>query len=673
MVIKDEEWLRSTFMVPVERYDEEAAKRREFTTAQYKFTDTTLGGNFTINTPPQYTRFADLRVPSRYSQSAGMGRYYSEAIDDRGQVVHMRFGVPEFNTLSNFFFNFFNSGASSLANRGRAFDGFMFIGAAAGFIISLPAQPFLWFGSVVSFLKNKPVSRFYYMKPTMYLYWATVSNIVNTIGVNMGVIGRALSDSDEIMRPDDPNQLAENAAHYENLAAGDGFPNVYRPDGGVDIYRVATRAQRMANIQRKNLNSAVEGSGSWVAMAEAIKGAFSGQMEEPDMQNADLGAYGSSYFSSEQNNIQKDSEEAKNKETNADDTAPENVVTYSKVSEDSFVSHLEGELKDGAAFISLRVDQQDSVSESFQNSATESQIQSAINSVSAAGRQSQFSLARGNITGTIGQIYDSVASVVQGAAASVGMDGLAATLGSAFVDIPKVWESSTANLPTATYTIELRSPYGSPLARFQNLIVPLSMILAGALPLATGKQSYTSPFLCELYSQGRQQIRLGMIESLTITRGAGNVGWTPDGEPLGIDVSFTVMDLSSVLHLPITSNFGVLGGLTQGAAAGAGSLIDAAAGGMGMETNAQQGAQDIMTLLDKSTFDDDSPFSDYMAVLGSLSLSSQIYPTNKLRLRLAQNRAHYQQWTSGAHLASLMSSNSMGRTIKRMLAGTERE
>ncbi|MCM2248804.1 hypothetical protein, partial [Klebsiella pneumoniae] len=76
-------------------------------------------------------------------------------------------------------------------------------------------------------------------------------------------------------------------------------------------------------------------------------------------------------------------------------------------------------------------------------------------------------------------------------------------------------------------------------------------ILAGALPLSNGKQTYGQPFLCEMYSRGRQNIRLGMIESVQISRGVGNMGWRPDGKMLACDVTITVKDLSKVMHMPV--------------------------------------------------------------------------------------------------------------------------
>lgn len=670
--MRDENWLRRSFMVSDYTYNNTDMVRRELTEARFKFTDTTLGGNFAINPPPQFTRFADIPVPSRYTNSDGMGRYYSEALDDRGQYIHMRFGVPEYNSLTNFFFNFYNAGAAHLANRGRAPSSFYYMGRAVGFVVSLPAQPFIWTGQVIRFFTQKPASKFYYMKPTMPLYWSAVSNILNGIGVNMGVIGRGMSKGEaELRKSLDPQQSGEHGALYGNLSGGN-FPNIYRPDGGVDIYKVATRAQRMAIQQRKAMAKVLESGGSLEGMASSMESSQTSMVGDPSMANDNMDSYLGSYHGTgvgeEKLPEVDDSEQTSNSEK------VEEAAVHSNLAGDGgFLSHLEAELEDGAAFVTFRVDDQGEVSETFQNQTGESPLASTLKGVSSSARQARFSFANGNLTDVpvIGDIIDSAKDLVSGALESVSLSGIMALGGSAFADIPDIWESSSAEFPTATYTIELRSPYGTPMARFQNLMVPLSMLLASALPLATGKQSYTSPFLCELYSQGRNQIRLGMVESLSITRGAGNVGWTRNGEPLGIDVSITVVDLSSIMSMPISSNFGVMGAAIQGSAEALGRAADMLVGNTsGAESEGASGS--LASLLAKSTFDDDNAFTDYLAVLGSLGLADQIYPTNKLRLNRAKRVADWQQWKSPAHLANWMGGTLPGRVASMITHTTNR-
>lgn len=670
--MRDEDWLRRSFMVTNVRYDNVDMARRELTDAKYKFTDTTLGGNFAINPPPQFTRFADLPVPSRYSGSRGQGRYYSEALDDRGQYVHMRFGVPEFNSLINFFFNFYNAGAADLANRGRAPSSFYYMGRAAGFVVSLPVQPLIWTGQVIRFFTKKPASKFYYLKPTMSLYWSAVSTMLNGVGVNMGVIGRGMTTGEQALRPGDPIQPAEHGALHGNLTGGEKyFPNIYLPGGGIDIYKVATRAQRMAIAQRKQIAKVLE-SGSLESMGGldpnpgAMEQSQTAPVSEPSMSNSSMSSYIESYHGTdngaktelvdrELENTTKDSKAAEG----AKQPDPEEGVMLDSVGDDSgFADHLLAELEDGAAFVTFRVDNQGSVSESFNNQSGESPLASSLKGVSSSARQARFSFANGNLADipVVGDVIKSATDLVKGGLEEINMSGFLALGGSAFADIPKTWEDSSVEFPTASYTIELRSPYGSPQARFQNLMVPLCMLLAGALPRATGKQSYTSPFICELYCQGRQQIRLGMMESLSITRGTGNVGWTRNGEPLGIDVTFTVADMSSIMSMPISSSFGVVGAGMQG-------LAGAFAGDKGGE---------IATLLSKSTFDDDNAYTDYLAVLGSLGLADQIYPTNKLRLNRAKRIADWEQWKSPSHHANWMMGTQVGQIVSAITRGTSR-
>ena len=150
------------------------------------------------------------------------------------------------------------------------------------------------------------------------------------------------------------------------------------------------------------------------------------------------------------------------------------------------------------------------------------------------------------------------------------------------------------------------------MSMFQNIYVPLAMLLAGALPLSTGKQSYTSPFLVEVHSKGRISCRLGLIESMSITRGVGNLAWTDNDEPLGIDVSFTIADLSTIMHMPINPGQSTLQNIAEGAGSWSNRCFIWRCG--------WRRVLSALAFTDSRNFDEDNTFTDYMSVLGSLGI-----------------------------------------------------
>lgn len=673
----DYAWIRQSFMVPnrATTGQDEVRNIQRTLSADFKFTDTTLGGSFAINPPPQFTEFADIRVKGRLGNNnsgdpgirggnQGLGRYYSEALDDHGQFVHMRFGVPKFNSLTNFFFNFYNPQAARIANRGRGSTFFYNLGRALVFVVTLPLQPVIWAGQIIRFLINKPASKFYYLKPAMPLYWSAVSSMVNTIGVNMGVIGKAMSEDEKKIRGYENEFFTAGDHNYFHTA----LPELYTASGGIDIFAVATRAQRLAHKNRKMMQEKLEGlkDNQWSTVRETVLEMRSNIIADDKKPNFD--DYIQRYHESLINQSEGVTGEG---DSDFIGTSHDNVAK-----DESFGNFILSELEDGSQFVTFRVDDPGPTSESFSNSVGESDLANKINSMSSSSRSARFTFADGNVAGGVfGGAIEAVRDFVSGGLDQVKLGGLMALGGSAFVDIPKVWEASTTNLPRANFTIELRTPYGNPMSRFQNLIVPLSMILAGALPLSTGKQSYTSPFILELYCKGRNQIRLGMIDSLSITRGTGNIGWTPDNHPLGIDISFSVVDLSTVLHMPISPGFNAVSAVTQGAAEFADAALTSMAQGVGAPPT-EGGAGPIGTvanMIAPSNFDDDNAYTDYLAVLGSLSLADQIYPSNKLRLRRAIRMAKWDQWKSPARHANWLLGGTTGRILSTLTHITDRQ
>ncbi|MNU66026.1 hypothetical protein D3C71_553290 [compost metagenome] len=646
--VKDTDWIRQSFMLPRKTIANADSIRRTLTDARFKFTDTTLGGNFAINPPPQFTRYADLVVPSLYSKSTGMGRYYSEAIDDNAQLIHMRFGVPEFNSLTNFFFNFYNPQAATLARTGRANPLSFALGKLLGTVLTLPVQLFITAGSALNFFLGRPTSKYYYLKPAMPLYWNAVNTIANGIAVNMGLTPRSFQDEEKKSMPGTIENQQEQNKYYHALN-----PEIWHESGQIDVWSLATRAQRLANSQREKMEEILETRES----PEAIRNAILQYRQTPQLNDNRIHKDFEAYLAAYQglNERQSDTDDGSAEKTG-------DKREYKK----SLLDFMEAEHNDGAQWVTFNVEHTGTAAESFNSSTRESDISSKLNGLSATGRSARFSTADGQ-TGInpLDSVMSMVGSFIDGALESVKLSGLMAFSGMAIADIPKMWESSSAQMPRMDYTIKLRTPYGNKFSRFCDLYVPLSMLLAAALPLSTGKQSYTSPFLVELYSKGRGQTRLGMLESLSITRGAGNLGWTQDGEALGIDVTFSVVDLSTIMHMPINAGFS----LNDAVAVGVGTAT-ALLGGGGVKAVAAGASMVAGTDFAKGVFAEDTMFSDYLAILSSMSLTEQTYTYQKLRLNLARQMGSMNTFFSKSHFSNWFMNTAPARLISGFATGT---
>jgi len=674
-VFRDNQWIRQSFLVNSDSLESDDIIKRTFTTASLKFTDSALGGNFAINPPPQFTATADMNVKGVFSTGYGMGRYYSEAIDDNAQVIHMRFGVPQFNSLTTFFTGFYDSPAGQLARTGRSSDVFYMLGVAAGFIVSIISWKLLavhLIGDAVRFALQKPSSKFYYLKPTMPLYWNAVTTMVNQIAVNKGIVPR-IGDND--IQGFGQKELNGNYEFGSDavMKLHEMIPEVINENGGIDVYAMSTRAQRLARkrmkIMQKKLNADGLDFDYKTKITEIMNEALTDTaprsfltylknwiITEPSKSVSQVANPGTGETSNASSSTTNDpnAPAAKNNET---PNPPDENFSRNESAWGGFFEFARAELDDGGAFASFRVNSTGQINESFSNSVIESELSNKINGMSASARSTNFDFANGNISdGVIGKAVGAVISGVKDFVAGVGkgleISGLATLNGAAFVDIPKHWHSSSASLPRANYTINLVSPYGNPISQMFNLYVPLTMLLAGALPLSTGKQSYTSPFLVELYDQGRCQTRLGMIDSISITRGTGNLGFDNAGHAMGIDVTFSVIDMSSIMHMPITQYFRFK------------NMMIAAGDAVGGEA----GAAAMAGLT--GAFDDDTVFSDYMAVLSSIGLQDQIYSYRKLKLQLTNRIQAFKSWTSPAHFASFAGDTVPGRLLSALYKGT---
>lgn len=648
----DKAWAGHAFLAPPSSLtDEVNNRRRYYTTSSRKFTDTTLGGHFVMNPLSQFTGTADLKHKSIYSESKGEGRWYAENLDDNYQIIHIRAGVPKFNSMATFFTNFYNVHAGSVARTGRGPDVWFRVGQVAGVIGTIPFQPFVVVGSAIKFFFGMPRSKYYYLKPTMYPYWFAVGSMVNGIMVNLGMTPHFLTN--EQRRYFDPVTHAEKP-DYDAMRRIYG--DVLLKGGGIDIFAISTKAQRLATAYREAMASDLDGmSDDPVQRTEELNRLLLDGIDRNLSQLRDPGAslaeYEKAYLA-----FLGAYDESKAGAGEADD----NTEGWWAQAAEAFGA----ERRMGADFVTFRVSHTGTQSENFSNQTGESSLQSEINNMSSSARSARFNLADGNITSVIGTVVDAVKSVGAGILDSVAMEGFMVLGGQAFADIQKTYESSSADLNRTTFTIPLRAWAADDWVRLKNLFLPLASILCLGLPRATGPGSYDGPFLLEVFNQGRTQIREGMIESISIERGVGDVGWGRGSKVLGIDVNVTIVDLSTILSVPINP---AVGGVAQSINVATAVAGEATGNGV-LGSLGEAGA----ALIAKNTYSEDNKYTDYLATLASLPLESQINISRKWKLAMARSRIEMGQWRSPHHAAAKLMDVLPGELIKAVSAPTDR-
>lgn len=627
--IIDNQWVQARF-VTANKHLGHNSTGRFFSTSVYKYTDTSLGGHIAFNTRPQFTRYADIRHPKRYAKYTdlpsvhdktgnGMGRYYSEAIDDNAQMVHMTFGVPEFNGLLNYLFCSIDYRDSVIANTGRrpeVYEAFKSFGRVTGLVVLMacfPITTLLWIAgnAVYKLVSDQSTLDYYYMKPTMHNYWATVDTILNQIATELHVVKPYFTDKFEKESTDVGTNVNLDDEYNQNIA--ELLNGLYdKKTGYLSAFGIATKAQSKYLAYLKERSDRLENGKNFIPLIDNNNKLLVTDELVYENKRAPLGTENDSInLSSRIDNmnfqewlkatmhkvfndpvpatkkgVDEPTEQEEMTRKNVLETVTSNVkeatrtVSESNLNtknrdgkipnfgpktkeEDSYFSKVADTFKaiqsDAGSFVTFQVDYIGSVSESFSNRTGEIDTGGMIKSVTSKARNLKFDLAGGNIlTGSkineaLGYAKDAAMGLIDGF--SLGLSSVVATLlGDAVVTMPKKWDDSDMSLASVTYNIKLRSPYGDPFSQLINLYLPLSMLLAGTLPLKTGVHSYTSPYLCSLFCQGVQHIKLGMITNLQITRGTSKLGFNKAKRPMGIDISFQVTDFAEQVTAPINSS-----------------------------------------------------------------------------------------------------------------------
>lgn len=484
---------------------EESALPKDYMRKKYR--DTTLGGNDAINCLYQPNEDADIIHPHMSLGSdgtEGMGRSYSEKIDDHQRIMYMSFGVPDFLGGAKFYKDAIDGELANLMSKGDNFFSIeklgRLFGATAGFIVSIPFLPIRFMYKVITFLpnltKNRP-TKYYDFKATMPLYYKIVNTLIAHFAVNMGLVENGGSEGQDTGSKTSDKTDAELRRDI-NEETGDG---PLLGEEGFDIYRILMRKYHYNNLSRAEYET----------LDDLIEHAIRNQ--ETYKEKDDISWW------------------------------------------DQFLQGADTGIKQTLSYIGFRVEKGDSFSETFSNQTGQSSLASTMESRSQDMANKKFTFAGGKTgMGAIDGFIGGLKGFWDGSTQMLGIDGLAkAFIGSGKIDIPDIYLSSEYN-NSYSFKMVLNSVYRDPVSIMRSIQVPLSCILAGALPRAIGPNSYTSPFLVQCHCPGMFSIPMGMITDLTLTRGGDIHGWTFSNLPTKIEVSFTISDLSKAVYLTLATN-----------------------------------------------------------------------------------------------------------------------
>ena len=437
----------------------------------------------------------------------GLGRVYAEKFDHRQQVVYFQFGIPKYRNLQAFIYGASDATISDANELGEV-DMIQKISkwliSTVKFAFELPFIPleFGWrFLTDPGMVNDVKITEYFYFDPRMGLYFDHVNSILAVLAVNMGIYW-----------PDkETEQLSES------------MPLIIR--NGPDIKKILSFRSSRYDVDVE----AATDKEKWIEK-EAMK--------EP----------GEVTITQQEGSI-------------------EHIHTVKTMGE-GFWKAVGTTLLDANQFIAFRLEKgSDNASETFSNTLQESQLQQRLNEAVSSQRSIDRSLSAqsgGALAWVTEQakrfkaFKDNVAALFSGSSAGIGQFVAYTAAGNGYYDLPQMWAGSNYTR-SVSINIRLRAKTGGdPVSIFTSIMVPLSCLMAAAMPRAGGNASYVSPFILRAWCRGMFNIPAGIVQSLSISRGDSEYGWSITKQPTVVSVSMQIADLSPILFLSLAGSGGLL-------------------------------------------------------------------------------------------------------------------
>ena len=240
------------------------------------------------------------------------------------------------------------------------------------------------------------------------------------------------------------------------------------------------------------------------------------------------------------------------------------TVVLKNIDVEGFMNTAFTKLFGSQATVPFFLDAETSISESFSNSTTESIVAQTVNGYSQAAREIQFIMGSKDSNGVLTSIGNAVTDVASNLASAVGDLGevvagknilsrvaneLTTIVTGGKIIFPEIWSDSEYDR-SYDITIKLRSPDPDPVSIFLNIYMPIILLISMAAPhqIGNSSNSYESPFLVRATYKSIFSCDLGIISSLSISKG-GPGNWNVFGQPTYADISLSIKDLYSSMFI----------------------------------------------------------------------------------------------------------------------------
>jgi hypothetical protein len=456
--------------------------------------DTAIGGIDYMNPLWQFNIDDDIVWPGQQidNEGNGLGRVYTEMYDENARVLWLSFGTPKFISLSEYYAGAADSNIAAIMSNSNTTLTYKFmslVGTGIRIAFTLPFYPLIGIYKTIKYVANK-LSRIQVNK-----YYEMIPRpdlyykVVDTILAHLSVGMNLYPDATS---NDIPDALIQDRINH--------LPEILQ--SGPDIlYILTTRQRRRREGNDKSMTS------------------------QKVVDDLNKNVY----------NLRSENEDDGN-------------WLYALLNRSILKEH---------NYVGFRIERGTDFSETVSNNTGQAEIAQKLNGMTNAGREASFAVSHGNygdnpVAKVAGMVRDTLVAAVKtvGDIANAGDAITIVSQGTGFFDVPDVWQGSSFS-KSYSFDIQLRARYGDPLTIYQSIYIPLAMLMAGAFPIGTGKNMYTSPFLVQAFSKGLFSIPTGIIESMTIKRGLPEHGWTHDFLPTAVDVSISIKDMSPAMFLSL--------------------------------------------------------------------------------------------------------------------------